>query len=96
MMIGYEWDEGKRLVNLELHKLDFQNVDEFDWESTLVSLDTRREYGEDRYIAYGKYKERLTVLVFAVRENTMRIISWRKANDREQKIYGTRIQSRPK
>ena len=89
-MIEYEWDEAKRLVNFQFHKLDFANADEFDWENALVTADTRREYGEDRYIAFGNFKERLTVLVFTVRGNAVRIISWRKANDREQKIYGTR------
>ncbi len=89
-MIDFEWDEAKRLVNLELHKLDFVNIGEFDWESAWVMTDIRREYGEDRYIAFGKFKERLTVLVFTIRMTNIRIVSWRKANDREQKMYGTR------
>ena len=93
-MIGYEWDEAKRLVNLELHKLDFMSISDFDWESAWITADTRREYGEDRYIAFGKLKERLTALVFTIRKNNIRIVSWRKANDREQGIYGTRTQGR--
>lgn len=93
-MIDFEWDEAKRLVNLELHKLDFVNIVEFDWESAWVSADIRREYGEDRYIAFGRFRERLTVLVFTIRKKNMRTVSWRKANDREQKAYGTRAQGR--
>ena len=55
-------------------------------------IDIRRECGEDRYITFGEFKERLTVLVFTIRMNNIHIVSWRKANDREQRVYGTRKQ----
>lgn len=32
----YEWDETKRLSNLSHHGLDFADVIDFDWESTLI------------------------------------------------------------
>jgi uncharacterized DUF497 family protein len=91
-MVVYEWDETKRLTNLNLHRLDFLDAGEFNWEGALVTLDDRRDYGEDRYIALGKFRSRLTVLVFALRENAIRLISWRKANSREVLFYETRIQ----
>mgnify|MGYP003383689137 CR=1 FL=1 len=92
-MILYEWDESKRLSNLDLHRLDFLDAGEFDWESSLVAPDLRREYGEDRYIALGKFHDRLTVLVFTPREEAIRLISWRKANSREVFIYETGTQN---
>jgi len=91
-MINYEWDEAKRISNLDLHKLDFADAQEFDWESALVIRDDRKEYNEQRFIAYGKYFERLTVMVFTNRENSIRIISWRKANQRENRAYEARTQ----
>jgi uncharacterized DUF497 family protein len=91
-MVVYEWNETKRLTNLNLHRLDFLDAGEFNWESALVTLDDRKDYGEDRYIALGEFHSRLTVLVFTVRENAIRLISWRKANSREVLFYETRIQ----
>ncbi len=51
-------------------------------------FDTRRDYGEERFIAYGYVDKRLHVCVYTVRENEIRVISVRKANDREVKKYG--------
>lgn len=67
-MIAYEWNEVKRLSNLNLHHLDFLDVGEFNWEGALVTWDSRKDYGEDRYIALGEFHSRLTVLVFTLRE----------------------------
>lgn len=92
-MISYEWDEAKRLTNLGLHGLDFADAREFNWESALVIRDDRKEYNEQRFIAYGKYFERLTVMAFTNRENSIRIISWRKANQRENRAYETRAKN---
>lgn len=88
----YEWDEAKRLSNFRRHALDFEDVILFDWTSALVEPDTRKDYRERRYIATGKFLGRLTVLVFTIRGQQVRIISWRKANVREQRAYGTQDQ----
>ena len=93
MSVKYEWHEPKRLSSIEHHGLDFKSATEFDWESALVYEDTRRDYGEIRYIAYGKLSGRLTVMVFSLRNDTVRIISLRKANNREVIRYESRIQN---
>jgi len=93
MGVKYEWHEPKRLSNIEHHGINFESATEFDWESALVYEDTRRDYGESRYIAYGKLSGRLTVMVFSLRNDTIRIISLRKANNREVTRYETRIQN---
>lgn len=53
----------------------------------LTRIDTRRDYGEERRIAYGYLNGRLHVCVYTVREDELRIISVRKANDREISRY---------
>jgi hypothetical protein len=68
--------------------LDFREIDRFDWDSATVEVDSRREYGETRLVAYGTLDGRLTVLVFTHRGENVRVISWRKANLREIKAYG--------
>ncbi|WP_163268799.1 BrnT family toxin [Chelativorans alearense] len=51
-------------------------------------LDDRREYGEDRYVSYGYVGDRLHVCAFTIRDAVFRIISVRKANDREVRKHG--------
>ena len=49
--------------------------------------DTRIDYGEARYVTIGYMKKRLVVLAWTPRGQTKRIISMRKANEREQKRF---------
>ena len=54
-------------------------------------FDDRRDYGEDRFVAFGYVGDRLFVCVFTMRDITYHIISVRKANDREVARYGRRV-----
>ncbi len=55
-------------------------------------IDSRFEYGELRLITLGLLAGRVVVVAHAPRgEATTRIISMRKANGREQKIYQKRL-----
>ena len=49
--------------------------------------DQRHEYGEYREIGLGYIGDRLFTVVFVDRGEERRIISLRKANRREEKIY---------
>ncbi|MFC0268148.1 BrnT family toxin [Kushneria aurantia] len=53
----------------------------------LEMLDIRFTHIEERLIAYGKVGERVWVCVFTMREQIHRIISVRKANERETRRY---------
>ena len=56
----------------------------------VVREDTRKTYPEHRFIGYNTVSGRLMVVVFCVpSENQIHIISFRKANDREQKKFET-------
>jgi uncharacterized protein len=83
----YTWDEEKRAANLRNHGIDFAAASDFDWETALEFEDTRRNYGERRLVAYGKIASRLYVMVWTPRDETVRIISLRKANAREIDRY---------
>ncbi len=83
----YEWDESKRADNLEKHGVDFAKAQAFEWDSALVTLDTRQDYGESRYRAYGFIGDRVYVLAYTERSSAIRIISFRKANRREILLY---------
>ena len=58
---------------------------------TLTVEDDRRDYGETRFITIGFLQERMVVVVWTARGPIRRIISLRKANDREQALYAPRF-----
>jgi uncharacterized DUF497 family protein len=51
-----------------------------------ICIGTRRT-GETRYLAYAPMQGRLYVVCFCIRGDAFRIISFRKANGREEKFY---------
>ncbi len=59
--------------------------------STLTVEDDRQNYGEDRFITIGFLDGRMVILVWTPRSGTRRIISMRKANEREQALYTPRF-----
>lgn len=59
--------------------------------ATLTVEDDRQDYGESRYITVGYMARRMVVAVWTERNEARRIISLRKANDREQKEYRPRL-----
>jgi uncharacterized DUF497 family protein len=53
----------------------------------MVQADTRYSYGEERYRVIGVIEQRLFVVAYTPRFDAMRIISARKANQREVTYY---------
>lgn len=53
--------------------------------------DIRETYNELRYITLGKLDERMVVIVWTPRGEIRRIISMRKANEREQTRYAHKL-----
>lgn len=85
MSISY--DPSKNQSNIEKHGLGFECVSDLDWDEAWVYEDERNEYNEVRYIAYSTLDGRLHFVCFTETENGIRVISFRKANDREVKRY---------
>jgi uncharacterized protein len=83
----FRWDENKRLGNLAKHGLDFEDAHWVFTDEAFVTEDTRREYGEPRFLLYGPLSGRIVVVVFTARDDVIRILSMRKANQREQRSY---------
>ena len=82
-----EWDEAKRRNTLERRGLDFADVENFDYDTVISVPDRRLDYGEERFNAYGYLRGVLCTYCFTWRNGRMRIISMRRANDRERKKY---------
>ena len=86
-----EFDAAKRAGTLEQRGLDMARAGEVLEGATLTIEDDRMDYGETRYITIGFLDERMVVLVWTPRGDVHRIISMRKANDREKAIYESRF-----
>jgi len=81
----FEWDEKKNKENIRKHGLDFADAWEVFTGPSLTNLDTREDYGEDRWVGIGYIRGVVVVFVFIERdEDTIRIISLRKALKHER------------
>lgn len=85
MEIGF--DPAKNANNIALRGLSFERVAEFDFQTAVLTVDSRHDYGETRMTAIGKLDDVLHILIFTMREETLRVISFRKANKREVRRY---------
>lgn len=86
-----EFDPSKRQMTLEDRGLDTADAGRVFEGDHLIIEDDRLDYGEPRYITIGFLDERMVALVWAPRGEAIRIISMRKANDREQALYAPRF-----
>jgi hypothetical protein len=82
-----EWDERKRQNALQRRQLDFADVERFEPESVRTEPDLRKDYGEPRFNSFGYLDSVLCTFCWTPRNGRVRIISMRKANDRERKKY---------
>ena len=83
-----DFDPIKNERNIKERRLSFERAAEVDFDTALVLPDTRKAYGETRYIALCYLDRRLHVLCFTETDSGIRVISFRKANTREAKRYG--------
>lgn len=85
MFITYDPNKNQR--NIEDRNLNFGQAAELDWDNAWIYEDERNDYGEVRYVAYSKLGKRLHFICFSETEEGIRVISFRKANRREVKVY---------
>ena len=86
-----QFDAAKRDLTLRIRGLDIARALEIFAGPTNTQEDARRLYGERRYITVGFLDQRMVVLVWTERGTDRRIISLRKANEREQRRYGSAL-----
>ena len=81
----YEWDESKRVETLETRGVDFSDIYYFNWDTVLTWRSDRND--EVRQSSLGMIGNRLYHVVWTQRGDNTRIISLRKANRRESRVY---------
>jgi hypothetical protein len=87
--IGF--DPAKREWTLEHRGLDFADAGRVLAGPGITVADDRRDYGEERFVTYGRLGDRLVAVVWTPRDDIHHVISMKKANDREQRRYGPRM-----
>jgi len=86
--MNFEWDEAKSDLCFRERGFDFAYAAQVFFDpDRMVQADTRYSYGEERYRVVGVIEQRLFVVVYTPRHDAMRIISARKANQREVTYY---------
>ena len=89
----FEWDEEKSISNLRKHGVSFEEAKEvFEDPFHISKLDHRFDYFEERWITLGRTKKDKILVVANMffdenGEEIIRIISARKANQKERKFY---------
>ena len=85
--VKLEFDATQRDTTLKDRGLDFARAGDVFEGNHFTGQDTRQDYAEHRFISVGLRYARLVVLVWTPRGEARRIISMRKANDREKALY---------
>ena len=91
--MAFKFDLAKDAINRAKHGVALGDAAKLDWDRVLAKPDRRSDYGEPRQIGYGPIGHRLYCVVFVDRGDTRRIISLRKANNREIDRYEAQVDS---
>ena len=87
-----EFTQAKRKKTLQERGLDFSRAVEVFDGLHFTGQDKRMEYEEDRFITVGWLDANMVVMVWTPRGEVRRIISMRKANDREKTLYASYLE----
>lgn len=88
----YSYDRAKKAANLKKHGLNFDDARLVIASGHAVTFeDNRFDYDEPRFITLGMLGETVVVIVTAESDTEIRIISMRKADKNEQKIYFSKL-----
>ena len=91
--MNFEWDESKNRANVRKHGFHFAEAEEMFRGALLIRPDTNEDYGEERWVGIGIFQGCVAVVAFAERaQETIRIISLRKADHEEREQYEEALQ----
>ena len=83
----FAWDPAKAERNLAKHGIALEEAWEFDWAGAVVVDRSRRTDGEARQAVIGLLHSRVCTLVFTDRPEGVRLISFRRSNRPEERVY---------
>lgn len=85
------YDPAKRAATPRDRGLDFEATTEVFDGATFDRPDERVDYGETRIRTVGHLRGRMVIIVWTQRGEARHVISMRKANGREQALFGKRF-----
>ena len=88
-----EFDPEKSAKNLRERGIGFERFADLDLNAAIIIEDTRRDYGERRIRVLGHIDGLLHMAVITPRGDKVRVISLRRANEREERAYAEERQS---
>ena len=91
LIIQIQFDEAKRAATIKAGGLDMARAGAVLDGPPLTVEDDRQDYSEVRFITIGVLDDAMAVLVWTPRDEACWIISIRRANERERRLYGPRF-----
>jgi uncharacterized protein len=87
--VTYEWDPAKAAANVKKHRVSFEEAASVFLDvSALTFWDPDHSAGEDREITIGRsVQQRILFVAHSALEDRIRIISARRATNRERRQY---------
>ena len=89
----FTWSERKRALNLKVHGIDFVDAPSVFDGLTYTFEDDRFSYGEQRFITLGLLAGVPVSIAHTENDHEIRVISFRKATNREAQIYFREVQN---
>lgn len=83
----FEFDPLKSIRNRIKHGIDFFEAQKL-WDSPVLRVPVRHSV-EDRELAIGEISGRVWTAIVTFREGKIRIISMRRAREKEERLYRT-------
>jgi len=83
----FVWNEDKNKSNLNKHGISFEKAKEVFNDPGKIIYESEQDTGEKRFIISGEILDILYSVVYTIRETAIRIISARRANEKERKTY---------
>ncbi len=90
-MVEIGFDPVKREATLRERGLDFADAVQVFEGMSITFEDARFDYPERRFATYGLLEGRMVAMIWTATPEGRRIISMRKANEREQAKYRGRL-----
>lgn len=85
--MGFQWGPDKDAANAAKHGVTLLQAAQIFRGPVLRARDTRRDYGEERWLALGAFDGVVLRVVFTERDGDVRIISAWKASKRDRETY---------
>jgi uncharacterized DUF497 family protein len=88
--MSFEWDPEKSKANQKKHGIDFETAKHIWLDDNRVEIKAPYPV-EDRWIVIGSAYEKVWAAAYTIRGDTVRIISVRRAREKEVKFYEEKI-----